>query len=461
MLHTPRRSIPILILSLFGIYSQLQASERPNVLIIFTDDQGINDVGCYGSEIPTPNIDQLAKEGLLFRQYYSASAICTPSRFGILTGRNPIRSQDQLLGALMFMSEIDENRGIQPAETTIAEVLQQNGYQTALIGKWHLGHGTDSFLPTSHGFDLFRGHTGGCIDYFTMTYGNIPDWYHNQRHVSENGYATDLITEEAEHFLKDQQTTDKPFFLFLSYNAPHFGKGWSPSDQSPVNIMQARGDDLKRVGNIKDKVRREFAAMTVALDDGIGRVMSSLKNNGLDQNTLVIFMTDHGGDYVYGGNNQPFRGAKATLFEGGIRVPCIIRWPGKIKAATETDEVTWALDLFPTICRLTNVKTDGLTLDGKDISGLLTGQSPVGTRELYWQLGPHAELKRGRWSALRQGDWKYIEDAAGAEFLFDLKTDPCEKQNLIHTQAAKLAELQQRRDALVETMTPQTESTEP
>ncbi|MEQ8854721.1 sulfatase-like hydrolase/transferase [Gimesia sp.] len=450
----------IYLLFLITLVTPLHAGERPNFLIIFTDDQGIHDVGCYGSEIPTPNIDLLAKEGLLFRQYYSASAICTPSRFGLLTGRNPSRSRDQLLGALMFMSDVDQNRGIQPGETTIAEVLQQNGYQTALLGKWHLGHGTESFLPVSHGFDLFRGHTGGCIDYFTMTYGNIPDWYHNRQHVTENGYATDLITEEAEHFLKDQRTAEKPFFLFLAYNAPHFGKGWSPKAQEPVNIMQPRGTDLKRVSFIKDKVRREFAAMTVALDDGIGRVMSTLKNNGLDENTVVIFMTDHGGDYVYGGSNQPFRGGKATLFEGGIRVPFIMRWPGKIKAGTETSEVTWALDLFPTICRLADVDTSSLTLDGRDISTLLTERKPVSSREFYWQLGPHQELDRGRWTAVRQGDWKYLEDAQGAEFLFNLKTDPYEKQNLIKTEPEKYQALQQRRDELAKELSPQAQPRE-
>ncbi|QDU07389.1 sulfatase-like hydrolase/transferase [Gimesia aquarii] len=454
MQHTLNQICLGLFFFLIFFSDHVQAAERPNFLIIFTDDQGLNDVGCYGSEIPTPNIDQLAKEGLLFRQYYSASSICTPSRFGLLTGRNPSRSQDRLLGALMFMSQLDKNRGIQPGETTIAEVLQQNDYQTALIGKWHLGHGNKTLLPTSHGFDLFRGHTGGCIDYFTMTYGNIPDWYHNQHTVSENGYATDLITEEAEHFLKGQQIAKKPFFLFLSYNAPHFGKGWSPGDQSAINIMQARGSDLKRVGNIKDKVRREFAAMTVALDDGIGRVMTALKNNGLDQNTLVIFMTDHGGTYVYGGSNQPFRGAKASLFEGGIRVPCIMRWPGKIQAATETNEVTWALDLFPTICQLVNVDTGGLLLDGQDISSLLTKQTPVGTRELFWQLGPHKELKRGRWTALRQADWKYIQNEGGEEFLFDLKADPYEKQNRVTDKPGKLKELQKHRDELVNELSP-------
>ncbi len=181
------------------------AADKPNILVIFTDDQGWNDVSCYGSKIPTPNIDRLAAGGMRFTRFYAASAICTPSRFGLLTGRNPSRSHDQLLGALMFMSDDHRDKGIQADETTIAEVLRRDaGYHTALIGKWHLGHGDARLLPLANGFDHFIGHTGGCIDYFTMTYGNIPDWYHDSQHVSENGYATDLISAEAITFLKKQ-----------------------------------------------------------------------------------------------------------------------------------------------------------------------------------------------------------------------------------------------------------------
>ncbi|MGK0239583.1 MAG: arylsulfatase A-like enzyme, partial [Candidatus Pelagisphaera sp.] len=212
------------------------AAGRPNILLVFTDDQGINDVGCYGSEIPTPNIDRLASEGALFESWYSASSICTPSRFGLLTGRNPSRSKHQLLSALMFMADEHKMTGIQSGETTIAERLRDSGYDTSLIGKWHLGHGDKSLLPTRHGFDSFIGHTGGCIDFFTMTYGVIPDWYHQEEYVSENGYATELITDEAISFLDSRESDADPFFLYLAYNAPHFGKGWSPSTQSPINI---------------------------------------------------------------------------------------------------------------------------------------------------------------------------------------------------------------------------------
>ncbi|MCH1409367.1 MAG: sulfatase-like hydrolase/transferase, partial [Verrucomicrobiales bacterium] len=297
-----------LFFAFFFFLFSTSAADKPNILLIFTDDQGWNDVGCYGSEIPTPNIDRIAEEGIRFTQFYSASSICTPSRFGLLTGQNPIRSEDQLLSALMFMADEHSETGIQEHETTIAEVLRdKGGYETGLIGKWHLGHGKEDLLPMNHGFDTFIGHTGGCIDFFTMTYGIIPDWYNGSQHVTENGYATELITKEAVEWLSHAAASEKPFFLYLAYNAPHFGKGYSPSDQKPVNLMQPQAADLKRVEFIEDKIRREFAAMTTSLDDGVGKVLDALDKNRLTKNTLVIFLTDHGGDPTYGGSNKPLR----------------------------------------------------------------------------------------------------------------------------------------------------------
>lgn len=426
----------------------LVGKDRPNILLIFTDDQGINDVGCYGSEIPTPHIDRLATEGMKFEQWYSASSICTPSRFGLLTGQNPSRSKDQLLSALMFMADEHKGTGIQSGETTIAETLQQSGYDTALIGKWHLGHGGKELLPTRHGFDSFIGHTGGCIDFFTMTYGNIPDWYHQEVHVSENGYATELITEEAITYLGNRKTKDDPFFLYLAYNAPHFGKGWSPSTQTPINIMQPQAEDLKRVSEIEDKVRREFAAMTISLDDGVGKVMDALDANGLTKDTLVIFLTDHGGDPVYGGNNLPYRGDKATLFDGGLKVPCLMRWPGKIEAGRVNDSVFSSLDLFPTFCELAGVSADGSKLDGKDISPVLFGEDRSVERTLFWELGAHAELERNPWSAVRSGDWKYLQTPDQGEFLFNIAQDPYEKRNLMGKEPERFKDLRALRDEL-------------
>jgi len=436
----------------YFLFGSILWGDRPNIILIFTDDQGVNDVGCYGSEIPTPNIDRLAKEGLKFTNFYSASSICTPSRFGLLTGRNPTTSRDQLLHALMFMN--DPDRGIQPGEPTFAQELRDAGYHTALIGKWHLGHAKKSFLPIHHGFDTFIGHTGGCIDYFTMTYGNRPDWYHQQKHVSENGYATELITDEVVSFLK-KPPLDKPFFLYLPYNAPHFGKGWDPKNQKPINIMQAQASDLKRVAHIKDKVRREFAAMTVNLDDGIGRILETLKQTKLEKDTLVIFLTDHGGDPVYGGSNLPLRGDKATLFEGGIKVPCIFRWPGKIPANTQTDAITWALDFAPTFCDLAETRPP-VGFHGKSLKELILAPKSSRcdeNRELLWQTGSHAELKRKGWIALRQGPWKYLQTPE-QEFLFNLEADPNEKNNLASKESQKFQDLSARAKVKVQEYQP-------
>ena len=418
-------------------------SKRPNIVLIFTDDQGMNDVGCYGSEIPTPHTDSLARDGLRFTSWYVASSICTPSRFGLLTGRNPSRSQDLLLGALMFLGPGDKSRGIHKGETTYAEMLRNHGYHTALIGKWHLGHGEKHFLPTRHGFETFIGHTGGCIDYFTMQYGNRPDWYQGEKRVPASGYATRLITDEVEKFLGRQKDAARPFYLHLAYNAPHFGKGWDEKKSTVVNIMQPHPDDLKRVGSVRDPLRREFAAMTVALDDGIGRVLQAIDDNGLRRDTLVIFMTDHGGDPRYGGSNTPFRGNKATLFEGGIRVPCLMRWPGRIAPGSVSDDVASALDLFPTFCRLAGADASPYLLDGKDLTPILTGAAG-GERELFWELGSHAELKRGSWRALRRRNWKYVRIPAGEEFLFNLEADPYETTNQAEKQPRIFEEMRGR-----------------
>jgi arylsulfatase A-like enzyme len=343
----------------------------------------------------------------------------------------------------MFMT--DENQGIRPDETTIAEVLKERaGYSTALIGKWHLGHDDEKFLPTQHGFDHFIGHTGGCIDYFTMTYGDIPDWYHDQKLVQQDGYATDVITTEAIKYLESRKSENNPFFLYLPYNAPHFGKGYSPADKKPVNIMQPQANDLLRVPKIEDKIRREYAAMTVSLDDGVGKVLDALDRLDLTKNTLVIFITDNGGDPVYGGSNIPFRGVKASLFEGGIRVPALMRWQDKIKPGIISDATVSTLDLFPTFCKLLKIDAGNFELDGMDISPAIFEGKDVGPRELFWELGSHEELDRKPWGALLSDQWKYVNSPVEGEFLFDLSQDPYEANDLSTTEHTKFYQLQER-----------------
>lgn len=416
----------------------LLAETPPNIIMIFTDDQGVNDVSCYGSEIPTPNIDHLASEGMKFDQFYAASSICTPSRFGLFTGRFAHRSKDQLVGALMFLEDVDLHRGIRPGEETYATKLKSVGYHTALVGKWHLGHGEKTFWPTEHGFDTFYGHTGGCVDYFTLHYANKPDWYRGISLVETDGYATDVITDEAIRVLKERKKDAPPIYLHISYNAPHFGKGWDEEAKSPVNIMQPKPDDLAKVTSIKDPLRRAFAAKVVGLDESIGKLLKAVDDLGMRENTLVIFMTDHGGDPAYGGSNKPLRGKKATLFEGGIRVPCIVRWPGRVKPGSETNAVTCAVDWFATFGDITGYQV-GKT-DGMSILPVLEGKPFDVSRHLEWKTGAHQSLQRSSWFAVRDGDWKLVDAPDHDPMLFDLSNDQHETTDL----AAKHPEIVKR-----------------
>lgn len=405
------------------------SASRPNIVMIFTDDQGYHDVGCYGSEIATPNIDALAKDGMRFTQFYAASSICTPSRFGLFTGQYSHRSRDGLLSALMFLTEEDSHRGIRPGELTYVSKLQASGYRTALVGKWHLGHGEEQFWPTRHGFDSFFGHTGGCVDFFTLNYANRPDWYRGRQLVKTDGYATDVITDEAIAVLRSAANATQPLYLQISYNAPHFGKGWNEAKQCPENIMQPKPADLRKVSQIADPLRRAFAAKVVGMDESIGKLMSTLDELSISDNTLVIFMTDHGGDEAYGGSNLPLRGGKATLFEGGIRVPCIVRWPGQVADGSVNHSVACAIDWFATLGEITGFEANGR--DGVSILPLLRGQPSRGERTLIWKTGAHAELDRKSWLAVRQGDWKWVKPPGQAGMLFDLGRDPSETKDLV------------------------------
>jgi len=430
MLRSIQAVIFFMILGFGSLWSYARQTEKPNILLIFSDDQGYNDVGCYGSEIPTPNIDSIARQGIKFTDWYVAAPVCTPSRFALLTGQYPNRSQDKMLGALMTLRH--EDKGIRPHETTIAQVLQKQGYRTGLIGKWHLGHGKPEFYPTRHGFDYFYGHTGGCVDYFKLTYAYKPNWFRNEQLIEEKGYATDLLTNEAVKFIGDQEP-NKPFFLYLAYNAPHYGKGWNPEKKKLLNILQAKKEDIARFSHIENKKRREFAAMVACMDDGIGKVLKALEEKKLDENTLVVFMTDNGGTMSHGGRNTPLRSGKGSAFEGGLRVPCVMKWPGNIKAGTVTDQPGSALDIFPTLCRLTGADASMYKVDGIDLTPVLLKGHKV-DRVLFWQTFRNE-------SAYRKGQWKYIKDAKGNEYLFNLKEDISEKNNLADKYPRMLQEL--------------------
>ncbi len=423
--------------------------QKPNVVVILADDLGWGDVGCYGGDVETPSIDGLAAEGVRFTNFYVTSPVCTPSRFSIFTGLMPQRAKGGLKKVIMVLNAKHDGYGLHESERTVAEALQGEGYRTALIGKWHLGGGSERVLPNQQGFDYFYGARGGCIDYFTHHYGILPDWYRNGEAVVEEGYATDLLTKDAVRWIGEQKK-GKPFFLVLSHFAPHFGKTII-DDEDRVKAV-AKGDegtlvmkefgtypDLedgtpRRLGNTLqvDKVtsqmkdadgkpipREYFKQMVRSMDQGIGEVLRALDSSGLAENTVVVFLSDHGSDQTESsaGNNNPFRGSKHNLFEGGVRIPMIVRWPGKIDANSTVSSVGSTLDLFPTLLQIAGSKSIP-KLDGLPQLDVWLGKKRgVQDRVLLWQLG--------KTRAIRQGKWKMV-----GKQLFDLEANPAESKNL-------------------------------
>ena len=419
-----------------------EEAPRPNILLIVSDDQGYGDVSCFGGSIATPHLDRLAGEGAMLRRFYVASPVCTPSRYALLTGRHPLRAKGGLDRVGMMFDESHREHGLREGELTLGEVLSSAGYRTALVGKWHLGHGSPEHLPTRHGFGHFYGMAGGCVDYFTHRYGTVLDWYRGEELVIEEGYATDLLTQEAIRFLR-AQSSDEPFLLVLAYNAPHYGKSLA-RDAGPqtlvtasfgkprldpetgervqvVNSLQAPQALFDELEPIEDPKRRAYAAMVRSMDQGIGRVLDVLDEVGLASNTLVLFTPDHGADRTESssGSNAPLRGGKHSLWEGGLRVPAILRWPGWVEAGSVIDQVSSTLDLMPSLAKVAGTDVSTLDLDGLDLSPQWTGAPPV-ERDLYWQ--------HGRSHAFLRGSWKLHDDR-----LYQLERDPGETNDLADT----------------------------
>ncbi|MCW3467340.1 sulfatase-like hydrolase/transferase [Chitinophaga nivalis] len=417
---------------------------RPNIIIIYADDLGYGDLSSYGSEIPTPNIDRIGKSGIRFTDFYAAAPVCSPSRYSLLTGGYPQRSKHHLNTALMPNDE----SYLDTTEITLANYLRAKHYQTALIGKWHLGEKGGAKMPTAHGFDVFTGFRGGCIDYFTHSYGGLEqDWYVNNQPVKEKGYATDLITQYALSYIGKQKNRhpQQPFFLMIGYNAPHYGKtapdsitGYTLSlgkntygEQEMLNTLQVPAQYLQQFSFIKDAYRRAYAAMVSNLDDNVGLLLQKLAKEKLLQNTIIWFMSDNGGYAVshHGhASNGRLRGEKGALLEGGIRVPALVMWPQRIKKGQVIHTPVSNLDVLPTIGALTRF-TPVLPTDGKDIRNILF-QQPVEERDLYWQYGQQ--------TAVRRGNWKLVNNHE----LYNLSTDPGESDNVAVQYPEKVKELQ-------------------
>jgi len=459
-----RAAIPASILSLIlsFTFQTISAADQPNIVVLFADDLGYGELGCQGNpEIPTPHIDSIAANGVRFTAGYVAGPNCSPSRAGLLTGRTPTRFGYEFnpTGAL----NEEPGFGLPVEEVTIAETLQNAGYTTGLIGKWHQG-GTAKYHPFRHGFDEFFGFTheghyfvpppyhgvttmlrrkslpgasaGRWVGDKGLIYtdhmgGNEPDYDANNpitrggQPVVETEYLTDALTREAVDFI--DRHDDKPFFLYLAYNAVH----------SPLQGADAY---MEKFSHIEDIHRRIFAAMLANMDDSVGSVMEQLRQSGLEENTLVFFLSDNGGPTrELTSSNLPLRGSKGQMYEGAIRVPFMVQWKGKVPAGKVYDKPVSSFDIYATAAAQANVKAPK-AVEGVDLLPYLTGENEAAPHKtLFWRQGGKTALRHENWKLVNMGGRKKAGKPAWE--LYDLSKDISEEINLAQTDPDRLSEL--------------------
>lgn len=396
-----------------------RVTRPPNVVLILMDDLGYGDLGSYGvADARTPHIDRLAREGVKLTDFYSNGANCSPTRTGFITGRYQQRyGIEWPLGSMPG----DSVRGLLPLETSLPRLLKSAGYATGLIGKWHLGWKPE-FHPGRHGFDEFWGFLGGFIDYYNNVgaFGRH-DLFHNDRAISDTAYLTDEITAQAKSFIETHRS--KRFFVEVSYNATH----WPFQPPGLAEHQRARPD------RVRDGTRADYVAMLESADRGVGAILTTLDRLNLSRNTLVIFTSDNGGEWL--SRNAPLFHRKSTLWEGGIRVPALIRWPARLPAGIVSKQVGITMDLTASILAAAGATPPAsYAPEGIDLLPLLEGRRVV-ERTLFWRIQAPARNQR----AVRRGRWKYLSDGAH-EFLFDLASDAGERRNLTVTRKAMLTE---------------------
>jgi len=440
-------SFVLILLSFDALAQGPTESSRPNVVLIYTDDQGSFDLNCYGSEdLYTPHLDRLASQGVRFTQMYAPSAICSASRAGLLTGRFPARA-----GVPANVSSMQGRPGMPTEQITIAEMLRDAGYATGHVGKWHLGY-TPATMPGGQGFESTFGHMGGCIDnYSHFFYWNGPNrhdlWQNGTRIYRDGEFFPDLMVEQGERFIRQNQ--QRPFFLYWAINAPHYP-------------MQGTAKWRERYRDLPSP-RRQYAEFVSTVDEKVGQLLSILEELELTDNTLVIFQSDHGHSteeraFWGGGNPGPYRGAKACLFEGGIRIPAIASLPGTIPAGEVRDQLATGCDWFPTILQLCNVASPEHPIDGKSLVGVLkSAEQPSPHDHFFWLLGGG---KNAQW-AVRKGEWKLLGNATDKSdrrkskpvdklFLANLHDDIGEQHNVAGEHPEIVQSLQAIRDRYVD-----------
>lgn len=417
----------------FGSTAEGQG-RRPNIVVIVADDMGYADIGVHGSkDIPTPNIDALAAGGTRFTDAYVSGPVCSPTRAGLLTGRYQQRFGHEFN---LSLNPIYSEVGLSLNEVTIADRLKAAGYRTALFGKWHLGF-APRFRPLRRGFDEFFGFLGGAHSYVSPTTEQNP-LYDGDKVVTTTPYLTDALSDRAVDFINRQRS--QPFFLYLAFNAVHVP-------------LQATDKYLARFQSITDERRRTYAAMLSAMDDGIGRVMTTLREKKLEENTLIFFLDDNGGPTTQGlpngSTNVPLRGSKGQTWEGGIRIPFIIRWKNHLPEGKIDSRPIIQLDVMPTALAAAGVQVQpAWKLDGVNLLPFLSGTTSTAPHEsLYWRFGASMAIRKEDWKLVKTvegpptpGDMPAVKDLLGAE-IYNLKDDIGEKQNLAAAHPERVKEL--------------------
>jgi len=397
-----------------GAQSAKVELEHPNIVVIYVDDLGWGDVGYHGSDCRTPHIDRLASQGVELDRFY-ASPMCTPSRAQLLTGRHALRTRTHR------NIRWSEDHGLPQVERTLADCLLDAGYATSLVGKWHLGHRRPEHHPLSQGFEHYYGHLSGWIDYQTHERNGQVDWWRDGQPSGDEGYATDLLAAEAVRTIETREKS-RPLFLCVTFNAPH----------APIHL--APGRTPRRVG----EVRLLYETMVASLDDGIGAILDAIESEGISEDTLVFFASDNGGDTRYGASNGTLRGDKFTTFEGGVRTPAILSWPGRLTPGRSEQFIT-NLDILPTLCSAAGVGVP--EVDGVDLAdALLAGE--IEARDQIFFYSSNGAVTH---SALLTPPHKLVREAReggkAREWLFDVAADEREERDLSGANERLRAEL--------------------
>ncbi|MDE0260963.1 MAG: sulfatase-like hydrolase/transferase [Bryobacterales bacterium] len=395
---------------------------KPNFVVILADDLGYGDIAAYGSvRNTTPHLDRMAREGLRFSDFHSNGPMCTPTRASLLTGLYPQRFGQQFESALSGIEDYDI--GLPHEAVTIPETLASAGYVSGTYGKWHLGY-HPPYMPLDQGFDEFRGLASGDGDHHShIDRSGRPDWWLNQELVPEEGYGVDLITQHSIDFIKRHR--DGPFFLYVAHLAIHFP--WQGPDDRAYRVEGGNYHNLSKLGELDSlDVSSYVNKMIEAVDGSVGSILETLREQGLEENTLVIFTSDNGGYLTYQGGyhnvseNGPLRGQKTDVYEGGQRVPAIAWWPGTIAPGVSHD-LAATFDIMPTLLELAGVASPH-ALDGVSLTRLLVDQEPLPSRTLFWRIRSE--------TAVRKGKWKFVQIGNNPSELYDLEEDLGESQDL-------------------------------